>query len=229
MIIVVGGTKGLGKSVACRLANTRDDALVLAARHENTLREAVTEMLSTGRSVSGICVDLADSDSIDAFVRQIAERHDAVRAICITAAGFYKGDFLDQDLAAMETLVRTNFVGPVRLVAGIARHAKCTLPMDVIIVTSIGAATNHDASRSSAMHITTKGALSLFAEVAGRELASRGIRICTIAPGSIARSGRAGIPEKALLDCVELALQLPVEACIESIVVRHTGLIDNST
>lgn len=221
MIIIIGASKGLGKAIADRLSRS-EQMLVLAGRTRDSLQKAVEDLHIPQSRVIIEPVDIASVTSVENFVQQLQTANQRVRALIITAAGFYKGPLLEQSEQSIDQVVATTFSGPLRLITRLIKTVPLADPLDIIDVTSVAAATNLDTSRSSVMHVVTKAALHLFGVTSGRELASRGIRICSIAPGTFAKQDRPGIPVATIVDCIEFVIKLPREAWIESLVIRPT-------
>ncbi len=223
MIIVIGASKGLGKRIAKRLANW-SDLLVLVGREKSSLELVLKEIELTKKNVVTRVVDISNPEHITAFVNDISKYEEPIRGFINTAAGFYKGNFIDENNDSIDDLLSTTFAGPVRLLSKILKTVRLSDPFDIINITSVGAATNLDSSKSSALHITTKAAAHLFGVVVGRELASKGVRFCNIAPGTFARNGRPGIPEESIVDTIEFIMRLPNEMMVESIIIRPTHI-----
>ncbi|HYX30759.1 MAG TPA: SDR family NAD(P)-dependent oxidoreductase [Pyrinomonadaceae bacterium] len=223
--IVLGASRGLGRSVAERLA-ARDGTIILSGRSIEALKETEQRIAQASRTATTkiLTVDLVDEKSIDEFVQRLSELQEPIRAFVNTSAGFYKGSFVDQSLQSIDELLNTSYVGVVRLISRLIKNVPYSKPFDVINVTSVSAATNLDAGRSSSLHIATKAALQTFSVVLGRELSNAGVRMCAMAPGTFARHGRAGIPEDVISDCVDFIIDLPASACVESLVIRPTAV-----
>ena len=224
MLIVVGASRGLGRALALELA-TRADALVLSARSEKDLEETRSLIAATHPSARVYVeqLDLTDSGSLSNYVSRIVERGMALRGLVNTAAGFYKGPFTQQSEEDVENLISANYVGTVRLIHAILSRVKTCNPCDIINVTSLSAATTLDSTRSSSLHIATKAALHLFGVSVGREVVKEGIRVTSLAPGTLARKGRSGVKESTIVDCVKWLFELPNDAWIEEVVLRPTG------
>lgn len=219
--IVIGASGGLGKRIATRLA-ARGSRLFLCGRTQDHLNETADAIRSIHPDaiLQVETLDLSRDTSVDLFVSKLQSFDEPIRALVNTAAGFYKGHFADQPLDSIDEVLKTTYLGPVHLIARLIKLLPHEVPLDVINITSVAAATNLDASRSSSLHVATKAALQTFGLVLGRELCASGIRISGIAPGTFARKQRAGISEEAVVDCVEFLIDLPASTWIESIVLR---------
>jgi 3-oxoacyl-[acyl-carrier protein] reductase len=224
LYVIVGGSKGLGRVIAGDLAR-RGHEVVIAARHADALQDATASIRDAGGAVTAETVDLASYESIDEFAARIVARRTPLRALIIAAAGFYKGAFGDQATDSLTLSLLQTFVGPARLVSRLIRECDSARPMDVILVTAVGAATNLDASRSSAVHVTAKAALHVFGATVGRELLPTGVRVTTIAPGTFQKDGAPGIPREFLAQCVNFVIDSPPSVAFETIILRPTGVV----
>ena len=223
MIIIIGASKGLGRTLAKKLSHWQN-TLVLTGRNQQQLSAIADEIRETRKGKIFIRqLDLMHSKEVEEFVDFVVGIDEPVRAIVNTVAGYYKGSFINESIQSIDELVRTTFTGPIHLIAKMLQAARRSNPFDIVNITAVSAATNLDTSRSSIMHVTTKAAIHLFGLTAGRELSTAGVRFCSIAPGTFQRHEHLGIPESTIADCVDFVLKCPAEAWVESIVIRLTG------
>ena len=84
--IVTGGSAGMGKAIARRLAREGCD-VAIGARTEAPLRQAATEITAeTARKIVPLVVDTLDSESIKHFVRRAAEALGGIHILANCAA-----------------------------------------------------------------------------------------------------------------------------------------------
>lgn len=92
--IVTGGSRGIGKAIACRLASAGCDVL-LAAQTRQNLEEAAREISETGRDVEICTTDLRTLPGCEAVQEKLESTYGKVD-ILINCAGATKGGlFLD--------------------------------------------------------------------------------------------------------------------------------------
>lgn len=220
--LIIGGTGALGSAVARDLLQ-EGYGVVLAARSSARLAEMRTLLVdrSEGRArVGTVPVDLEVKESVIECIDHMGG--DGLRpAILINcAAGFYKGAFGDIETDALTRLLAANFGNVVLLVRRFIAAAKDEPLIDIVNVTSIAAATTLDISRSSTAHIASKAALHVFDAVLARELNERSVRVTSVAPSTLAKTGRSGVDVDVLARMIRWIVELPASVRVESLVVQ---------
>ncbi|UCE47606.1 MAG: SDR family oxidoreductase [Phycisphaerales bacterium] len=225
--IVLGAGKGLGRTI-CHKLSDKFKCLILAGRSRENLDATLSELEERAVNPKSKFlvrqVDLTDRDSILTFVESLKDLTVPIRALINTAADFYRGKFCDQPFDSIEKVISANYTGAVLLTAKLLQEDLRSELIDIIHVTNVNSSTTLDSSRSSAMHTSSKAALSIFSRVVGRELAGDGVRLTVLAPGTFARNDHKGISEETIAHIVEFLLKLPSDAWIESVEVRPTFL-----
>jgi uncharacterized protein len=178
--VVTGGSSGIGAAIARVLAD-RGWRLVLLARGEARLREVCAE-LGAERE---IC-DVADRDQVERVAAAIRERHPAIHLLVNNAGIPGGGGFLELQPAAIEGLVRTNYLGSVWCLRAFLPALEAAAPSDVVNIASVAGtiAAGHSGPYSASKH-----AQVAFSRTVGVELAGRGIQVHTIYPGLIDTPG----------------------------------------
>ena len=185
--LVTGGSSGLGLATVRRLlaAGARVGIADLNPPSEEDLAEL-------GESVVYAKADVADEASLTAALDAIEAAHGGLRATVHCAGrGGDRVRILDRDgnpgsLDTFAEVVRVNLVGTYNILRlGAARIAR-TEPVDgergAIVLTASVAAFDGQIGQTS--YTATKAAVHGITLVAARDLASRQIRVNTIAPGT---------------------------------------------
>lgn len=71
--LVTGGSRGLGKNMATRLAEKGFDVVITYQSRKEAADEVVTEIESMGRKSSAIQFDAADFNSLDSFLKNFSD------------------------------------------------------------------------------------------------------------------------------------------------------------
>ena len=128
-------------------------------------------------------LDVADRASIDALASGLA---DTTIDVLINNAGIYGGshqDFGETDHPSWEATVRTNVIGPFRIVealeGSLARSERAIVAQISSLAGSIG--DNH--SGGSHIYRTSKTALNMVTANLARDLAGRNITVMALHPG----------------------------------------------
>jgi NAD(P)-dependent dehydrogenase (short-subunit alcohol dehydrogenase family) len=196
--IVTGGASGLGAATAHLLA--AHGMNVVVADVQDARGEDVAD------HVSGMFVhtDVTDADQVGAAVRAAAELG-PLRAL-VNCAGIgppqrtIDRDGQPHDLGHFEAVVRINLVGTFNCIRLAAAEMVRTEPLadgerGAIVNTASVAA--FDGQIGQAAYAASKGGIVGMTLPVARDLASRGVRVNTIAPGIIDTPLLAGLPEEA--------------------------------
>lgn len=226
VVVITGGSSGIGKAVALKVA-AAGAKLVICARGEDELAVTKKEIEDTGGICHTYVVDLADLASCDAFVKQVTEDHggadvlinNAGRSIRRAIASSYDR-FHD-----FERTMQLNYFGSLRLIMGFLPKMTERHRGHIINISSIGVLTN--APRFSA-YVSSKAALDAFSRCAQAEFSDQGINFTTInmplvktpmiAPTKMYDSVPTLSPEEAADLVVQAIIERPVR------VATRTGI-----
>lgn len=176
--MVTGGSSGIGKATALKLASAGATVL-LVARDEDKLRETRDEIQSHGGCAYSYSCDLTDMTACDRLVKQVMEKHGGIdflvnnagrsirRSIALSFDRFH--DF--------ERTMQLNYFGSLRMTMGFLPSMLKQQHGHIINISSIGVLTN--APRFSA-YVASKAALDAFSRCAGAEFTGEGIHFTTI-------------------------------------------------
>src|SRR5437773_5698952 len=78
--LVTGASRGIGEAIAKRLA-AEGATIVAAARSEEGLERVVSGIAASGGKASPLVLDLADSDSIEAGVKNTLAAHGEIHVL----------------------------------------------------------------------------------------------------------------------------------------------------
>ena len=202
--IVVGGASGLGAATARRLH--ADGANVVIADLNAEKGKALAEEL--GESASFKQCDVQEEDQVKAAVDQAENLRISV---CCAGVGWAERTVSKRgphQLLPFETVLRVNLVGTFNALRFAAAAMNELEPVDgergVCVNTASIAA--YDGQIGQLAYSASKGGIVGITLPAARDLASRGIRVNTIAPGTFDTPLLAALPEEAR---EELGKQVP--------------------
>src|SRR6478609_5718374 len=69
--VITGGSRGLGKSMALRLAERGIDSIITYRTGENEAKAVVSEIEAKGRKATALALDVGDSSSFGAFAESV--------------------------------------------------------------------------------------------------------------------------------------------------------------
>jgi NAD(P)-dependent dehydrogenase (short-subunit alcohol dehydrogenase family) len=174
---VTGAAQGIGRAIACALAN--EGASVIAGdRNLEGLEE--TTRLCDGQIVSQQC-DVTDADSVRALIDAAQDRFGALHVLVNNAAVTFESPLADVSEEAWDATMNTN-------VKGAFLGCKYAYPAMVRAgggsIINMGSVNSFLAERLSGPYVTSKGAILMLTKSAACEYAEAGVRVNAICPGA---------------------------------------------
>jgi 3-oxoacyl-[acyl-carrier protein] reductase len=174
--IVTGGSRGLGRAMALTFAAEACN-VAICARGEESLRETEAELRAAGIRALGAVVDVVDGAAIDAFIEQTAETLGRIDALVNNAGGARPGD----DDETWQAAIDLNLMAAVRASRAVVPHMRAQGGGAILNITSIWGREGGGPPTYNAV----KAAMTSHAKNLALQLASDGIRVNSLAPGSI--------------------------------------------
>lgn len=173
-VIVTGGSRGIGRSIALAFAEAGAD-ISICARGAETLQKTRDEIARTGRKVHAATVDLADADAIAAYIGDAAAALGGIDVLVSNASG------IDNSADAWADCFSVDVMAAVRATAA-AEPFLAAAKGSVIFISSISGMMP---SAESPAYAAAKAALINFTSSEALRLAPKAVRVNGIAPGSI--------------------------------------------
>lgn len=174
-VIVMGGSRGIGRSIALGFA-AQGAAVSICARNPGSLEATRREIEALGVAAHGSSVDLADAKAIEAYVPQAVAALGGLDILVNNASGFGHSDD-EEGWAASLTI---DMMAIVRGSHAAVPHMKPG--SSIVNISSISALR---ASSRSAPYGAIKAAVMHYTASQAKMLAKQGIRVNGVAPGSI--------------------------------------------
>ena len=196
---ISGGASGLGEATA-RLLVERGARVAIADLNDEKAEALAAEL---GDAAHAFHADVTDEAEVEAAVAGAREALGELRlAVGCAGVGWAERTVSKRGAAALqpfETVVRVNLIGMFNLLRLSAAAMNENEPGGdgergaVIMTASIAA---YDGQVGQTAYAASKGGIVSLTLPAARDLASRGIRVCTIAPGLFDTPLLAALPEE---------------------------------
>ena len=178
VILITGGSTGIGKATAFRLAAAGATTLIVA-RDVDKLERTREEAAARGLKLITYSADITDPSQCDKVIEKIAGEHGHVD-ILINNAGRSIRRGIENSFTRLHDFERTmqlNYFACLRITMGFLPEMVRRKSGHVINISSIGVLTN--APRFSA-YIASKAALEAWTRCAASEFLDRGVEFTTI-------------------------------------------------
>jgi len=177
-VLITGGSSGIGRATALKLANTHARQIIVARDQQklNTVREAIES--AGGRAAVYSC-DVTDETACSALISAVLNDHGPVD-ILINNAGHSIRRAIEHSYERLhdyERLIRINYLSAVRLTLGLLPSMVRKGSGHVIGISSIGVLGN--APRFAAYN-ASKAALESFLRSAAAEYTEQGVHFTVI-------------------------------------------------
>jgi 3-oxoacyl-[acyl-carrier protein] reductase len=202
--IVTGGSRGIGKAIALRLAAEGADILFTYASNETAAAETLKEIEILGRKVFAIKADATSSESANRVIESALSALDKID-ILVNNAGITKDTLLmrmsEED---WDSVLDTNLKGVFLLTKAAIRPMMSAKRGKIITISSVVGLVGNP---GQANYCASKAGVIGFSKSLAKEVGSRGITVNVVAPGYIETDMTEKLNEaqrKAIMEMIPL-------------------------
>lgn len=202
--IVTGGSRGIGRAIALRLAAEGAKVVVTATTQAGADKTANEIRQSSGQA-AGFEANVADVKQVEALMKATVEQFGGLH-ILVNNAGITRDNLVmrmsDEDWNAV---IATNLTGTFNCMRAASKIMMKQRSGKIINLTSVVALMGN---KGQANYCAAKAGVIGLTKSVARELASRNVQINAIAPGFITTDMTAVLPEAAKTAMVQ---SIPLE------------------
>ncbi len=229
--LITGGSRGIGKAIAVRLA-TEGFRCILTARSKERLQRVANELEKLGapRPIT-IAADLTDIQSIESLAKEALRACDHQIDVLVNNAGvLHLKPFLELSLAEMDEMLAVNFRAVFLLTQ---RLLPAMIERQQGTIVNIASLAGKNGFKTGTGYGATKWALRGWANSLMLEVREHNIRVITIFPGSV-NTDMAGhsptaplretmIQPEDVAEAVWTAITIPERTMFSEIDIRPTN------
>ncbi|HBY5568103.1 TPA: SDR family NAD(P)-dependent oxidoreductase, partial [Klebsiella pneumoniae] len=184
--LVTGGSRGLGKNAALKLAAKGTDILLTYHSNRQAALDVVAEIEKKGVKAAALALNVGDSTTFDAFASEVAQvlaqkwGRTTFDYLLNNAGIGLNAPFAETSEAQFDELMNIQFKGPFFLTQRLL-----PLLQDGGRILNVSSGLARFALPGYAAYAAMKGAMEVLTRYQAKELGGRGISVNIIAPGAI--------------------------------------------
>jgi 3-oxoacyl-[acyl-carrier protein] reductase len=180
--IVTGGSRGIGKAIALRLAEQGADICFSYRGNVEAAKTTVGELEGLGRRAMSIQADVTRPEAAEELVKAVLDAFGKVD-ILVNNAGITRDDLIMRmSPDAWRDVLETNLFGAFWTLKAVTRPMLRAKSGRIINITSVS---GQAGQMGQANYSSAKAGLIGLTKAAARELGSRGITVNAVAPGFV--------------------------------------------
>ncbi len=178
--IVTGGSGGIGKGVAERLAADGFSVVVHYSGNADKAQEAVKDIESAGGKAIAIGANVSKADEVKALFKKALGEYGVIDVVVNTAGIMPLAPIQKGDMETFDKVIATNLRGTFLVMSEAANHV--AQGGRIIVFSSSVLAKSFP---TYGAYIASKAGVEGLVKVLANELAGRGITVNAIAPGPV--------------------------------------------
>lgn len=181
VIIVNGGTHGLGEATVRLVVESGAAGVVLVGRDESKGRALAAELSSPVTRCHYVAADMSDSSAPAAVIAETDREFGVIHGLVNIAASTGRGDIWNTSIELWDNMQAVNVRAPFLLVQGAAEIMRREGVRGSVV--NIGSVSGHGGQPFILAYCVSKGALATFTKNAAFSLMRHGIRVNQVNPG----------------------------------------------
>jgi 3-oxoacyl-[acyl-carrier protein] reductase len=179
--LVTGGTGGMGRAIAGRLAADGLDVAVAYAGDVDLADATVGEIKDQGRRGAAFAADIADEEAVSDLFDAVDDHFGHLDVVVHTAGINRPVALIDLDLADLDAIVRVNVRGTFVVDQQAARRVR-----DGGSIVNVSSSMVRFAPPALSAYAASKGAVDVLTRILAKELRGRDVTVNAVAPGPTA-------------------------------------------
>jgi 3-oxoacyl-[acyl-carrier protein] reductase len=190
--LVTGGSRGIGKAIALRLATQGADVAFSYRGNESAATATAGEIEGLGRKALAVQADVSDAEAAEGLVKAVLDAFGKID-ILVNNAGITRDDLIMRmSVEAFREVLETNLFGAFYMTKAVTRPMLKAKGGRIVNITSVS---GQAGQTGQANYSAAKAGLIGLTKATARELASRTITCNAVAPGFVLTELTKDLPE----------------------------------
>lgn len=225
LIVITGGSKGIGRAIAEKFSAESFDVIV-SARNLSDLQKLKSDIekkySNTAHIFSG---DMATAEGVKLFVEFVLKQHKLVDVLVNNAGYFIPGEICTEPDGTLESMMNANMYSAYYMTRGLAQSMKQNKDGHIFNMCSIA---SFKAYANGGSYAISKFAMLGFSKCLREELKPFNIRVTAVMPGATKTASWEGtdLPDSRFMkvedvaESIYAAYSLSKRSVVEEIVIR---------
>lgn len=175
VIVITGGSDGLGKSIAKKLAENEENQVIILSNQENKLKDVAIETNSDYQ----LC-DVTNFNSVETAIKVIIEKYKKIDILINNAGVWLAGDLTECNYNSISNCIDVNTKGPIYM-------TKAVLPSMYKnkngLIINVCSQASFDSDDFSTVYNASKWAMRGFNRSIQKDVSKKGIKVTGFYPG----------------------------------------------
>lgn len=226
LIVVTGGTKGIGRAIIDKFANHHFD-VVSCARNAQALKELEDELRAKHPAIQvhTMAADMADKQQVKLFGEFVISLKRPIDVLVNNAGYFIPGEISTEPEGTLESMIHANLYSAYYTTRGLVHEMKKQKSGHIFNMCSIASIKAYSNGGSYAI---SKFAMLGFSKCLREELKEFGVRVTAILPGATRTASWEGsdLPEERFMkmedvaEVVYSAYSISGRSVVEEVIIR---------
>jgi 3-oxoacyl-[acyl-carrier protein] reductase len=194
IVVVTGGSRGIGRSVALKFADEKPRIILLHYDPDEIASEqTLTALAQKGVEAESHKVDVSSFSAVDAAFKDILDRFERVDVLINNAGITRDGLLMRMSESDWDAVINVNLKSVFNCTRAVLRSMIKQRSGKIVNIASV---VGQIGNPGQANYSASKAGIMGFTKTTAREVASRGINVNAVAPGFIDTDMTTALPEK---------------------------------
>ena len=232
-VIITGGSKGIGRVLALRLAKEKAN-VVITARNENELNSTEKELKQLSKNILAVKADVSVYDDVKRTVNETVKKFGNIHYLVNNAAAFGHDSVKDFDVNKWKKVFEVNVFGTFMMCKEVLPHMEKLADTTGGTIINIASTAGRRGDAGASAYSASKFALTGFSESLFKEVRQQNIRVVLVYPSMVDTKVKdeselkqigKGVYMRAedVADSIILAMKLPQRAMLKDIEIWGTN------
>lgn len=199
--LVTGGSRGIGRACALKLAEAGFDVVINYAGNVDAANKTVEEIKALGVNAEAFKFDISNNEEVSDAINKIVEKYGRIDVLVNNAGITRDGLLMRMSKENWDAVINTNLTGAYNVTQPVVKIMMKQRSGAIVNMASI---VGIYGNAGQANYAAAKAGLIGFTKSLAKEFASRNIRVNAVAPGFIQTDMTKGLDSEKITEHIPL-------------------------